>query len=138
MRPSKFKLYELVPQELYETVHPEVLWNMLDDRLLQSIDTIKSKFPLGSMSINTYKWGGNRNQSGLRTKHSKYYSKNSQHSIGKAIDCVFTAYSVDSIRNYILGHPTLFPYIGGIELNVDWLHIDVRRRRGNKIKTFKG
>ena len=138
MRSSKFKLYELVPQELYDTIHPDVLWNILDDKLLLSIDAIKKKFPLGSMSVNTYKWGGTRNQSGLRTKHSKYYSKSSQHSIGKAVDCIFTAYPTDSVRKYILGHPTLFPHIGGIELGVSWLHIDVRKRKGKKIKTFKG
>jgi len=136
MKSTKFKIYELVPVKLYNMVHEDVLWQMFDPRLLETVDTIKEKFSKGTMVINSYKWGGSRGWSGLRTKDSSYYSPTSQHSLGKAIDAVFSMYDVNEIRQYILDNPEEFPHIGGIELNVDWLHIDVRPRVNGKIKTF--
>jgi len=131
-----FKIEELVSPAIVKLAHEDVLWGLLDDKLLQTIDKLKEKFNDGSMSINNYLWSGNRSQSGLRTKDSKYYSERSQHSVGKAIDCIFSRYNVDDIRNYILDNPDEFPFIGGVELGVSWLHIDVRPRRNGKILTF--
>jgi len=136
MKSTKFKIYELVPVELYNSVHEDVLWQMMDPGLLATIDAIKAKFPKGSMIINSYKWGGDRGWSGLRTKNSKYYSPTSQHSLGKAIDAVFTAYDVEEVRQYILDNSEEFPHIGGIELGVSWLHVDTRPRVNGVIKTF--
>ena len=128
MRSKHFGIYELVPQELYETVHEDVLWEMVPDELILSIDAIKSRFWRGSMSINTYKWNGDRNWSGLRTKESPWYSPGSQHTLFKATDSIFSSYDVDDIREYIIANPEEFPHIKGIELGVSWLHIDVRSR----------
>lgn len=119
-----FKIHELVPASLNGIVHEDLLWNMLDDKLIFSIDAIKNKFNSGTMTINNYKWGGDRGWSGIRTKNSSYYSETSQHSIGKAIDAVFSDYTVKEIRDYILENQDEFPYIGGIEMGVDWLHVD--------------
>ena len=136
VKSKHFKIEELVSPTIVKLVHEDVLWGLLDDRLIQTIDKIKEKFSNGSMSINNYLWSGDRSQSGLRTKDSKYYSEGSQHSIGKAIDCVFSQYNVNEVRNYILTNPDEFPFIGGVELGVSWLHIDVRPRRNGKILTF--
>jgi len=127
-RSKHFKIQELVSKELYNLVKEDILWNLFDERLLETIDTLKDKFPEGSISINNWLWGGDRNQSGLRTKNSKYYSPTSQHSIGRAVDCIFSDYNVDSVRQYIINNPEDFPYIKGIELDVSWLHCDVRLR----------
>jgi len=136
MQSIKFKIHELVPLKLFNTVRPDVLWRMIDPRLIETIDKLKEVFPNGSMTINNYMWGGDRGWSGLRTKDSSYYSPTSQHSLGKAIDCIFSAYDVEEVRQYILNNPDEFPHIGGIELNVSWLHLDVRERQNGKIKTF--
>ena len=136
MQSIKFKIHELVPLKLFNTVHPDVLWRMIDPRLIETIDKLKEVFPNGSMTINNYMWGGDRGWSGLRTKDSSYYSPTSQHSLGKAIDCIFSAYDFEEVRQYILNNPDEFPHIGGIELNVSWLHLDVRERQNGKIKTF--
>jgi len=137
MKSTKFKIYELVPVELYNSVHEDVLWGMIDPALLETIDAIKTKFPEGSAVINSYKWGGDRGWSGLRTKNSTYYSHTSQHSLGKAADIVFSVYDVEEVRQYILNNPEEFPHIGGIELGVSWLHVDTRPRVNGKIKTFR-
>ena len=136
MKSSKFKIHELVPLRLFNIVHEDVLWEMIDDKLIETIDYLKEKFPEGSMTINNYIWSGDRGWSGLRTKDSSYYSPTSQHSLGKAVDIIFSAYTTDEIRKYILDNPEEFPHIGGIELLVSWLHLDVRSRVQGKIKTF--
>ena len=136
MKSKKFKIHELVPLPLYNNIKEDILWKLLDDTLLLTIDAIKEKFPNGSMTINNYKWGGDRGWSGLRTKDSKYYSEGSQHSIGKAVDCIFSEYTTDEVRDYILYHQDEFPYIGGIEMGVSWLHLDVRPRTNEKINLF--
>lgn len=136
MRSKYFEIHELVSKHLYENVHEDLLWNMLDYKLIETIDKIKETFNDGTMTINNYKWGGDREWSGIRTKDSKYYSETSQHSIGKATDSVFSKYTIVEIRNYILNNPKDFPHIGGIELGVSWLHIDTRPRIKGKILRF--
>ena len=131
-----FDIHELVPEELYHTIHEDVLWRMVPQKLIETIDTIKNKFPNGSMSINDYEWSGNRRWSGLRTVGSPYYSFTSQHALMNAIDAVYSKYSVDEVRDYILDNPDEFPHIGGVELNVEWLHIDCRSRKDGEIITF--
>jgi uncharacterized protein YcbK (DUF882 family) len=136
MKSTKFKIEELVPLRLINLIHKDLLWKLIDDDLILAIDKIKKVFPKGSISINTYKWAGDRTQSCVRTKNSKYYSSTSQHSLGKAVDCIFSAYTTDEVRDYILNSPDEFPTIGGVELGTSWLHIDVRPRRNGKIITF--
>ena len=136
MKSKYFKIEELVPLKLIDLIHKDLLWKLIDDDIIIAIDKIKEVFPKGSMSINTYLWSGNRTQSGVRTKNSKYYSETSQHPLGKAIDCVFGNYSTDEVREYILANQDEFPTIGGVELGTSWLHIDVRPRRNGKIITF--
>jgi uncharacterized protein YcbK (DUF882 family) len=137
MKSKHFRITELVPLQLKNMLHEDALWSLIDDDLIQAIDGIKEMFNKGSITINSYMWSGDRNQSGIRTKDSKYYSKNSQHSIGKAVDMVFSAYTTDEVRDYILSHQDEFPLIGGIELGVAWLHVDTRPRRDGKIITFR-
>jgi len=126
MKSKYFKIYELVPKELYDLIKEDELWNLFDDKLLYTIDSIKEKFNKGTMTINSWHWDGYRNQSGLRTKNSKLYSEGSQHSIGKATDSIFSDYNTEEVRQYIIKNPKEFPYIKGIELGVSWLHTDVR------------
>ena len=128
MRSTYFQIHELVPQALFETVHEDILWCMIDDKLIDTIDAIKKKFPLGSMTINNYYWGGDRGWSGVRTKESPWYSDKSQHTRGKAIDAIFSQYTTEEVRSYILANPEEFPHVKGVELGVSWLHIDVRDR----------
>jgi len=136
MKSTKFKIEELVPLRLINLIHKDLLWKLIDDDIIIAIDKIKEVFPKGSMSINTYLWSGNRTQSGVRTKNSKYYSETSQHSLGKAIDCVFGNYSTDEVREYILANQDEFPTIKRIEADVSWLHIDVKDTGKKDIQLF--
>lgn len=130
----KFKLQEYLPKEVYD-MHGEGGWSLVDVKLVASVEAIKERFPKGTMTINNWSFGGNRNWSGLRTPDAlKYYSKTSQHSLHplelvfKAIDAIFSDYDANEVRQYIIDNPEEFPYIKGIEMGVSWLHIDTRNR----------
>lgn len=118
-----FKIYELVPKEVYKE-RGEKAWSLLDDRMLITIDALRNKY--GRIIINDYYFGGNSQWRGLRTPDSPYYSKYSQHTFGRAADCIFKDEDVDKVRKDILGDVDLFPYINSVELNTSWLHFDVR------------
>ena len=128
MKSKYFKAYELVSREDYKKMSDAKVWEIFDPNLIETIDTIKEHFQHGTMTINNWFWGGNREWSGLRTPNSKYYSFKSMHSWGKAIDAVFSHYAADEVRSFIVANTQLFPHIKGIETDISWLHIDTRNR----------
>lgn len=125
MKSKYFEVHELVPEKLYKE-RGERCWRYVPKELIMSIDTLKERFPNGSMTINNYYWGGNRNWSGLRTPDSPYFSPTSMHAFFQAVDAVFSAYDVEEVRQDILDNPEVYPYIKGLEIGISWLHIDVR------------
>lgn len=130
--PKHFALHELLPPNLYNDLVSQgregVGWRLMDERILKTLDLLKIKFPKGSITVNNYYWGGDRKWSGLRTPNSPNYSITSQHSYGRAVDCVFSAYSESEVRQYIIDNPDEFPDITGIEdfTGMTWVHIDCR------------
>ena len=134
MKSKYFKVHELVPKKMYEK-YGEKSWRYVDVRLIETIDKLKEHFNLGTMTINNYFWNGSREWSGIRTPDSPNYSYGSQHSFANAFDIVFSHYSAEEVRNYIIDNPHEFQYIKGMELEVSWLHIDVRNE--DKIVLFR-
>ena len=134
MRSKYFDISELVPKHMYN-MRGNKNWRFIDERLISTIDTLKEHFSSGTMTINNYKWGGDREWSGLRTSQSPDYSPTSMHSFGKAIDCIFSHYSAEEVRLYILSNKGFFPYIRGMEDTVSWLHVDVRNE--DELKLFQ-
>jgi len=126
-----FELHEFVPQRVIDD-RGEAAWELLDERILETADALRDRF--GKMTINNYHWGGEREWSGLRTSDSPYYSPYSQHSFGRAFDCLFADYEADVVRKAIRDNPSAFPHISGMELGVSWVHLDVRN--ATKIKVF--
>lgn len=120
-----FQIKELVSPVVYSE-RGERAWQLLDKRLLVTIDRLRDKF--GPMIINNWSWGWHRKYSGLRLPGDEYYSKYSQHSFGRAADCLFENTTVELVRRDIISDPHSFmsKYIKGIEMDVPWLHIDVR------------
>lgn len=130
--PTFFAAHELVPETVY-MYRGDRSWELLDDRLLITLDALREQF--GPITVNNYMWGGDREWAGLRTANSPYGTEYSQHRFGRAADCIFTKNSVDTVRDYILGHPDAFPYINSVELETSWLHFDVRNC--DRILTYK-
>lgn len=134
MKSKYFKIHELVPKALFKK-KGEACWRYIPQTLIDSIDKLKERFPEGSMTINNYFWGGKREWSGLRTPDSKWFSATSMHSFMMAVDIVFSKYTAEEVRKDIMDNPEVYPHIKGLELEVNWVHIDVRNE--DELVTFK-
>ena len=125
MKSKYFHIHELVPPKIYKK-YGDKAWRFIDSKIIQAIDKLKEVFNEGTMTINNYYWNGDRQWSGLRTPDSPYYSPTSLHSMGRAIDAVFSKYDPEEVRQYIKGNIKQFDGIRGIEENISWVHIDTR------------
>jgi len=125
MKSKSFKIHEFVPKHIFDKFG-EKAWRFINPKLIKTFDTIKERFPNGSVTINNYYWGGNRHWSGLRTPTSPHYSETSIHSLGGAGDAVFSDYTAEEVRQDIIDNPEVYPYVKGIEMEISWLHVDVR------------
>jgi len=132
-RCNHFQLHELLPPDIYYA-RGDAGWQLLDERLLRAIDALRDRY--GPMTVNDWYWGGEREWSGLRTPDSPYYSPTSQHTYGRATDNLFANYTAEQVRAEILEHPDepAHKRINSLELDVSWLHIDVRNC--NRIMTY--
>ena len=97
-----FELYELVDKYTYNTVPHWKLWGALDSRLLKVIDILREDSVVGvPITINSWKWNGKRQWSGLRVPESPYYLQYSQHSFGRAVDMIFKGIPAEKVRERI-------------------------------------
>ena len=135
--PKHFELHEYLPKSLYNHLRQRGRldrgWELLDDRLLRLDDQLREKF--GKITINNWYWGGDREWSGIRTPDSAYFSPTSQHTYGRASDKLFRDNTITHVRSYILENPDEFPLLMSLELDVTWLHSDVRNCK--RIKTYR-
>jgi len=114
----------------YHKRYGEFCWSFLDERILIIADKLRKRY--GPMNCNTWHYGGDRTESGLRAPGQKHYRPTSQHAFGRAVDLIpLDTYAVE-IRNdlkkngiQVLDLPN---YIDSVtfEDNVSWLHVDVR------------
>ena len=122
---THFIIEELVSKGTF-AARGEKAWQLLDDRLLITLDSLRKKY--GSMTVNNWKWGGDREWSCLRTVDSPWFSTYSQHSFGRAADIIFKDVTAEQVRQDILANKddTAFEFINSFEEATSWLHIDVR------------
>ena len=117
-----FDIQELVSPDCYSD-RGDKAWELLDVSMLMGIDQLRDEY--GPMIVNDWSTGGRRKHSGLRQADSPFFSPYSQHSFGRAVDCFFLDTTVSKVRKDILENNGRFG-ICGIELNVNWLHVDWR------------
>ena len=120
-----YYVHEFVPEHIYKE-YGEKAWRFINAGLIETYDTLKERFPKGSITINNYFWGGDRHWSGLRTPQSPYYSETSIHSLGGAGDSIFSDYTAEEVRQDIINNPEIYPHVKGIEMGISWLHVDTR------------
>ena len=143
--PVHFKLAELVPEQMFETVASSILWGQLDSRILWTADTLRERYDTPCY-VNT--WQANSDvfngvifqYSGLRPCDCKTGAKLSQHKRGGALDLKFPAIKIQTIIDDIKSNPKdpAFKYITTIEETHNgkvptWLHCDVRNRKSDSI-----
>lgn len=137
VKAKHFAIHELVPPKVY-MARGEKAWELIDVNLIRLIDAMREEF--GRATINNYKWGGDREWSGLRTPESPWYSANSQHTFGRAVDILFQDISAADVRKRMTENPdkwiAICPMIT-LEDDVSWVHIDVRNNTSEGIRLFK-
>ena len=118
-------LDEYIPQKVYMQyiTHPWILIGLIDERLIKADQLLRDHF--GSVTINNWIDGKDRNWSGLRNPESPDYKPESQHAVGRASDKLFTNATAEEVRIYIKKNYLILG-ITSIEENVSWVHSDVR------------
>ena len=129
-----FILRELVPPGVFES-RGETAWELFDDRALMTLDRLRREF--GPVIVNNWHSGGDRKWSGLRTQDSPYYSPTSQHTFGRAFDCLFADHHPRYVIDWIMKNQNeqVCEFITAVEDVEDWLHFDTRNCR--RIKFFR-
>lgn len=140
-KPKHFGIKELVPKALYNKYKGRgdafLFQVVFDERLLKLIDTIRESF--GPMTVCDWSWGGASQYRGFRPPDCTVGAALSQHRFGRAVDMIPKDISPDEIRDYIIQRQNHIEWkdVGGLEMDITWLHIDVRSRTDdNKINLF--
>ena len=140
-KPQHFAIRELVPKDLHEKYKirgDDFLFQVVfDERLLKLIDRIRDLF--GPMTANDWSWGGTNQYRGFRPPGCSVGAKLSQHRFGRAIDLIPKNITSSEIRKEIIANQNSsdWKYIGGLEMDISWLHVDVRQRtNSSKINLF--
>lgn len=143
MKSKYFKLYELLPPSLYK--NEEEGWELIDDKLIITIDFLKELFGMDVKLIaNNWKWGGNRENCCYRSIDCTVGARMSRHKDydgdgdGEAIDLISPQISAADMRAVIDMHKDELPYPVRIEKDVTWLHIDTANKSNQKIYWFNG
>jgi len=133
-RLNNFQVHELVPPETYEKFGERAI-RYIDPRLIANLNALRDY--IGKpMMINDYEFGGNRKHSGLRLPDTKYHSVYSAHSYGMAFDAV-GRFDYDEIREAILDQKEkLLPHPVRLEMDINWLHVDVMNETDEFVVTF--
>jgi hypothetical protein len=101
---------------------------LFDERILKLIDVIREEY--GPMTINDWAWGGTNQFRGFRSGGCDVGATLSQHRFGRAVDMIPKEIHPRQIREDIIEDQWGRPYkdVGGLEMGISWLHIDVRAR----------
>jgi len=129
-----FEVWEYVPPEVYKQFGEESWW-FVNPMLVQMDDALREYFGV-PVTINNWKNGKDRVASGFRPASCTVGAALSQHRLGNASDKIFKGLDPLNVQQEILSHPSVFPFITGIEIGVSWVHTDVRNSFSAGITKF--
>lgn len=139
--PLHFDPCELLPgvarDTTWVTLHPD-LRALLDDRLIETADDVRGVLGVPCYA-NDYAYGGTRSACGYRRPNCTVGAPNSFHKRGQAVDLHPDGMTADDARAKVREaiEAGKLRHVGGVELGVSWLHIDIRPRRDGKVLWFK-
>lgn len=138
-----FQLSELVSPEWFAAAQTrnklDLLWLALDSRVLMTLDRLRERF--GPLTVNNWRVGGPRRESGLRDSATSTGAFLSPHKFGRAVDFISPTVTPDEIYQDLVRAGGLAPgfresaaataepwrLITRIEYapGMTWTHIDV-------------
>lgn len=139
-----FSIKELVCPHIYDKFR-EYAWQFFDPRLLETLLVIREVINR-PIYVNNYDSGGSFDERGYRcnicnipkdkTRLEKLYM--SAHCQGMAVDFDVKGMTAQEVRDWLKSNQILLPYPIRCELDVNWVHIDVRSDGFRQITWFKG
>ncbi len=138
--PLHFAPCELLPGLSKLLAWPDLrpdLRALLDDQLIETADDVRGILGVPCWA-NNYAYGGKRVACGWRSPTSRVGAPNSYHKRGQAVDLHPEGMTANEARAKIREaiDDGKLPHVGGVELGVPWLHIDIRPRRAGKVLWF--
>lgn len=144
MESKFFSVKELVCKHVYDRYGDRAAM-FLDDKLIETINTVREKILRAPMTVNNWHLGGSFTQRGLRcnicalvkskTDIGRLYL--SAHCLGKAVDCNVEGMTAEEARRLIIGHSERLPWPIRLEEGVSWVHLDVYEMGTQKVSLFK-
>lgn len=128
-KPTYFKPFELVPPTIYDMYQDEdEIYELFDENLLRIIDMIREWAGV-PLTVNNWKSGGLRKESGLRETDTSTGAAKSAHKAGKAVDMVSSTKSAQELWQIIDANAYKLPCKIRIEKTsggkpITWLHVD--------------
>jgi len=127
-----FCIEELVsPKVFRDRERRQDWWRFFDPRALQGLDALREEF--GRVTINNWKWGGDRDGSGFHLAGEEKRSEYSGHRQWGAFDLIFNDISAKDVRIALLGeeptenkiYPKIerYPDITELEYDISWFHV---------------
>lgn len=117
---ENFKTKEFFDNETYKLLGDNAM-RLLDIRLKMTIDSIRKVLGI-QMFINN---GKDLQERCYRTLASKEGSVTGAHYKGMAVDFDLKGLTANEARKLIYKNIDKFPYIRGIEIGINWVHIDI-------------
>lgn len=144
MKSEFFSVKELVCKHVYDR-YGEAAAMFLDDKLIETINTVREKILCTPMTVNNWATGGSFSQRGLRCnlcdlvreKSERQQLYLSAHCLGKGIDFTPEGMTAEEARRLIIGHSERLPWPIRLEEGVSWVHLDVYEMGTQKVSLFK-
>lgn len=137
---NDFRLEELVPKEIYVRYGSRSIYFL--DPVSVSVLVFMRKRYGRKCTVNTWLWGGSRDEAGFRLPTTKTGSKLSQHKFGRAFDPQFDGMEPIEVYDDILANESLFMDKGlttleDPEYTPSWTHFDTRPTNQNSINIVR-
>lgn len=136
---DNFDLRELVHPDIYN--HPAIGDRCADFIHCEAANTLEAiKLSTGdTITINSWLWGGNYKDSGLRLPSGSVGATLSSHRFGCGFDLKFKNMSAEEAHAHIIENQHLFKNVTRME-SIDktptWVHIEIGARRDGEIIIF--
>ncbi|EKD9324308.1 hypothetical protein OS347_000733 [Vibrio vulnificus] len=128
-----FKVEELVSKSMFNQRGHKAI-ELIDERVLMTLDSLRENLNK-PITVNNWLWNGSFQQRGLRDRgfyksDADYVSSLSQHKYGRAVDFDVKNMSAKEVRKHIIENQHLYPHISFLEVDINWVHFDVRNNDG--------